>query len=391
MIASKLDNDLYKFTMQYAVLENFPDVEVEGEFIDRKPTPYNDEFVKEFGREIERMAELKSNPDQMKWMADTLTFLPPHYLAYLNDYRFNPDELNYGLTPEGYFRLGVKGKWASAILWEVPVLANVSEIYFDKVDRAWQVPSALVPEFRSRIAAEKAERLSSRNCSFAEFGTRRRRSFAEQDRVVRAMKDYKGFSGTSNVHLAHLYGVKAIGTMAHEWIMGVSAMDGLRHANRHALRRWATTYKGNLGIALPDTYGIKAFFEDFDGELGRLYDGVRHDSGDPIVFGEALIVHYKKLRINPMTKFAVFTDSLSVDKAVGIRDHFAGRINVSFGIGTHFTNDYSGSPAKNIVLKLTRCNGVPVVKLSDEPAKAIGDRDAVRVAKWTFFGTPLDA
>jgi nicotinate phosphoribosyltransferase len=178
--------------------------------------------------------------------------------------------------------------------------------------------------------------------------------------------------------------------MSHQWIMGVSAIDGLRRANREALRRWNRTYRGNLGIALTDTFGTKAFFEDFDGELARLYDGVRHDSADPFVFGDSVIEHYHKVRINPAYKIIVFSDSLDVSKVLAIRKYFAGRINVAFGIGTYLTNDFAGSDALNIVIKLLKCNGIPVVKLSDVLTKAMGDKDALRVARWTFMNQPLD-
>jgi nicotinate phosphoribosyltransferase len=172
--------------------------------------------------------------------------------------------------------------------------------------------------------------------------------------------------------------------------MGVSGKDGLRRANRCALERWSDTYDGNLGIALTDTFGSAAFFEDFDGKLARLYDGVRHDSGDPFEFGDKVIDHYVRLGIKPTSRTIIFSDGLDVELAIRIHQYFAGKIQISFGIGTHFTNDFEGSSALSIVIKLWSISGVPVVKISDQPAKIQGDSDACRVAKWTFFGTPLD-
>ena len=177
--------------------------------------------------------------------------------------------------------------------------------------------------------------------------------------------------------------------MAHEFIMGVSALEGLRHANRYAMMHWSKAYKGNLGTALPDTFGTGVFWEDFDNYYARLFDSIRHDSGDPYKFGEDAIKHYEKLHINSMHKAVIFSDGLNTRRAIDLRKHFDGRINASFGIGTHFTNDVPDSPALNMVIKMTTCAGIPVVKLSDTPSKAIGDKDALRVAKWTFFKEAL--
>ena len=172
--------------------------------------------------------------------------------------------------------------------------------------------------------------------------------------------------------------------MAHEWISGISALEGLQHANRYAMRHWSRAYKGNLGTALADTFGSAAFWEDFDNYYARLFDSVRQDSGDPLKFGDDAIAHYKKLGINPMHKYILFSDALTVDAAIKINKYFAGRVNTSFGIGTHFTNDVPGSPALNMVIKMVSCNNIPVVKLSDVPSKAIGDRDALRVRAGLF-------
>jgi nicotinate phosphoribosyltransferase len=227
--------------------------------------------------------------------------------------------------------------------------------------------------------------------SFAEFGTRRRRSYAIQDKVIQAFQTYGGFNGTSNVHFAMKYNLKPIGTMAHEWIMGVSALEGLRHANFHALQNWVRVYNADLGIALTDTFGTPAFFKNFNMRLAKLYDGVRHDSGDPFEFADKVIEHYKSLGIDPMSKVIVFSDGLNVEKCLEIAKYCNGKIRFSFGIGTHFTNDFEGSPALNMVIKIWMCDGVHVVKLGDGTGKTMGDPDAVRVAQWTFLDTPLDA
>jgi nicotinate phosphoribosyltransferase len=199
------------------------------------------------------------------------------------------------------------------------------------------------------------------------------------------------FVGTSNVWLAREFKVKPIGTMAHEWFMGLSVLEGLRHANRHALHAWLKVYQGSLGIALTDTYGTDVFFKDFDALLSRQFDGVRQDSGDPLEFVEKALAHYQRLRIPADSKTIIFSDALDVDRAIEIRRTCGDRMHTSFGIGTHLTNDFAGAKALNMVIKLWSVNGMPVVKLSDAPGKEQGERDAVRVARWTFDRTPLDA
>jgi nicotinate phosphoribosyltransferase len=262
-------------------------------------------------------------------------------------------------------------------------MAIVSELYFSWINPKWTL------ENYENQTVNKALTLSS--CNYSEFGTRRRRSYETQNSVIQTLKNKNGFQGTSNVHFAHMYDLRPIGTMAHEWIMGISALEGLQHANRHALRAWSKVFKGNLGIALTDTFGSDAFFEDFDGYTARLFDGVRHDSGDPHTFAEKTIKAYNKLHIDPLTKAIIFSDGLTPIDAIAIKNQWDKFIKVRFGIGTNFTNDFgSNSPALNMVIKLTECAGVPVVKLSDTPSKAIGDPDALRVAKWTFFKIPLD-
>jgi nicotinate phosphoribosyltransferase len=230
------------------------------------------------------------------------------------------------------------------------------------------------------------------------FGTRRRLNLVAEERVVRICKDNPNFTGTSNVYLALKYDVKALGTMAHEWIMGHSALKSLEHANHYALHAWNEIYKGALGTALPDTYGTDAFLKDFDGVLARLFDSVRHDSGDPIVWAEKMIAHYKKLGMDWTKKSLGFTDGNTADSAIAIYNWVKAKGGQCwFGIGTSMSNDFGpDSPALSIVIKLAEVideHGTvrQVVKLSDVPEKASGDKDAVRVAKYVHLGIPLDA
>jgi nicotinate phosphoribosyltransferase len=352
-------------------------------FNNRRPEgKFNPDFMEKFQEEIRSMAELYLTHSESSWLKLKCPWLGDDYISYLENYRFDPREVKAELISRELV-LEINGPWERTILWEVPLMALISELYFQRCDWEWQ--------FNEKEQIQRAEDKANAlvGMKYADFGTRRRRDFRTQNLVVKTMRDREDFSGTSNVLLAMNHGIKPIGTMAHEWIMGVSALESLRHANRYALRIWSDVYKGNLGIALPDTFGTAAFFGDFDGYLARLFDGVRHDSGNAFEFGDKVIKHYEGLRIEPQTKYAVFTDGLNVKTAREINEYFKGRIRVSFGIGTNFTNDFPASPPLNMVIKLARCNGIPVVKLSDSPGKAIGDNDALQVAKWTFFGQKL--
>lgn len=383
MITSLLDTDLYKLTMQQAVLELYPNARVEYRFTNRKGDAFSRRFFDRLKREIEKMAQLELQPGEKEWLAATCPFFKPQYLGYLASYRFNPDEVRLELN-DGQLELSIHGLWHRTILWEVPLLALISEVFFLTERTEWDGSG------QQDRAREKAQRLQKGGCHWADFGSRRRRNGAIQDQLVAIHKEHAPhFVGTSNVHLAHKHGVKPIGTMAHEWIMAVSALEGLRHANRHALRAWHQVYQGSLGIALTDTYGTRAFFEDFDPVLTRLFDGVRQDSGDPFDFADKALEHYNKIKVPATTKTIVFSDSLDVEKAIRLQQHCEGKIGCSFGIGTHFTNDFLNSPALSIVIKLWSIDLFPLVKLSDDPGKAQGDPDAIRVARWTFDGAPL--
>jgi nicotinate phosphoribosyltransferase len=390
MIISILDSDLYKLTQQWFVLQQYSDVDVTYVFNNRdlnmKFTPEAVEVIK---HRIIGMSNLTLTDDEYDWMKNTLPFLPVTFRQYLAAYRYNPRQVSVNLVGDNQLQITIRGKWRETILWEVPVMAIVSQVYFEYIDRDWNDDGQIENINR------KAQALSEAGCLFADFGTRRRRNFNIQDMVVREMKKYKGFTGTSNPYLAMRHGVKALGTIAHEAYMGVSVLEGLRHANRFCMDKWQEVYKADLGIALPDTYGLDAFLGDFTLLHAKSWDGVRHDSGDPKVFADKVINHYEKLRIDPTTKTIVFSDGLDVPTAIDINNYCKGRIRCSFGIGTNFTNDYkkasdhTRSKPLNMVIKLRDVNGIPVVKLSDNPTKAIGDPDAIKVAMWTFFNKPL--
>ncbi len=378
MIRSILDTDLYKLTMAQAVMEKFPRASAEYRFFNRSLTrAITPAMLDAIQKRVNAASKLRLTGDEHTWLSRTCRYLKPWFLDALYAARLNPGQVF--IADDG--EITVSGFWHEAILWEVPLLAIISEVCMTWPDGA--TPMHILDEV-SKSTRTKADELARVGCHFADFGTRRRFSGLAHNRVITQLLQCPTCIGTSNVHLARTRGLKPIGTMAHEWVQGVSGLVGLRHANRHAMELWSEVYKGDLGIALTDTFGTEAFWEDFDGGLAKLFDGVRQDSGDPVEFGERAITEYRRRRIDPTSKTIIFSDGLDVDKAVRLERRFVGRIKTAYGIGTNLTCDVDGHPPMNIVVKLVAVDGVPVVKLSDSPGKVVGDEEAVRVAKWTF-------
>jgi nicotinate phosphoribosyltransferase len=391
---SLLDNDLYKFSMGNAVWQLYEKVRVTYRFIDRRAEgKWTRSEVKLLRRKIREMANLALTPEEKSYCITNLKWISPKYWEHLSNYRYDPSEVKVWLDNENNLQVEIKGLWHRTILWEVPLLALISEVYFAKIDTSWS------EDGQDEKMLEKAKRLFEKRVLWADFGTRRRRHLESQERVVRTAMLFSNFTGTSNVYLAMKYGVKALGTMAHEWPMAHSALFGLPHANKYALEAWNHVYQGALGTALPDTFGTKAFLRDFKGLLARCFDSVRHDSGDPYEWAEMFIAHYSSPEVNIkwQTKPFGFTDGNTVDSAIEIHEWMTAKGGLCwFGIGTHMSNDYGpDSPACNIVIKLTEVTdedgkSTEVVKLSDNPQKASGDLEAIRMAMKVFHGMPLD-
>ncbi len=363
--------------MQRAVKQAYPEADVTYQFIDRgNITNITSGYIDLLGQRIDAMPMLVLKEDERIWLSQ-FDFFPVKYLDYLENFRFDPREVEFSLSANHNLKLEVRGNWANTILWEVPLLALISETYYEIIDTNWEKN----PKFYYEKSRQKGLRLSKAGCIFSDFGTRRRRSYAMHEEVVRAFSELphflpsgkSAFAGTSNVHLARKFGLQPIGTMAHEWIMGHAGLFGIRDANRHALEVWRNVFAGQLSIALTDTYTTDLFLLDFDKELSEHYDGVRQDSGSPIFFTDDIIAHYQKHGIDPATKKIIFSDSLNVEKAIEYHNYVGSNANPSFGIGTHFTNDFENSPALDIVIKMASINDIPVVKISDDIAKATGD------------------
>ncbi len=380
MIQSILDNDLYKFTMQQAVHALYPRAEVRYEFINRNDTSFPEDFSLHLQHHVEKMADLRLSQNEFNYLESTCYFLTPVYLDFLSHYRFSPDNVHIDQIA-GNLHVSIHGPWYQTILWEVPLLALISELFYEIV------PQEKLSREECRLQnLEKGENLKEAAVDFAEFGTRRRYSAANQENVIADILSIENNTmiGTSNVFLAKKYGIKPIGTHAHEWFMFHAAEHGYKRANMAAIDAWSSVFQGHLGIALTDTYTTDHFLQSFDAIKARLFDGVRQDSGDPYAFIDKLVAHYEKLRINPMTKTIVFSDNLDAKRAISIQQYCQGKINASFGIGTNLSNDI-GPPPLNIVIKLSSCRRnsetywMPMVKLSDAENKHTGEVDEIEL------------
>ena len=372
IIPSLIDTDAYKLSMQNAVIKLFQDADVRYEFVNRGKTQFPDGFADALEKQVFAMSAIAFYDYDMPFLREKCKFLDRTYLDFLRGYRFDPSEVSIS-QDGGELSIIIEGPWYRTILWEVPLMALISELYFEMTNQKM----ASLNAFDDRNEA-KAKLIKDNRIYVADFGTRRRYSLDNQRRVVQNLIVHGGqyFVGTSNVMLARQFNIKPIGTMAHEWIQFHAAFYGFTQANRQSLNNWANVYRGALGIALTDTFTTDNFFQNFDMYLAKLFDGVRHDSGDPVVFGEKAIEFYRQNNINPMSKTIVFSDSLTVERAVEIAKIFENRIKFSFGIGTSLSNDV-GFKALNMVIKLfaAKINGrwIDTIKLSDSPGKHTGN------------------
>lgn len=379
---SILDNDFYKFTMQHAVIKLFPNVKVRYAFINRGKHLFPPNFAVLLREAVDAMVHLKLTIAEKKFLTDNCPYLDPTYLDFLQGYQYDPSEVK--IEQEGTdLKVTIEGYWYRTILWEVPLMALISELFYASQKDLIRVNDEEV----KRITKEKIENYNALGVVILEFGTRRRHSYAVQSLVNETLDNFgsNSFLGTSNVHLAMLQNRKPSGTHAHEWFMFHASQYGFKVANAVSLENWTKVYHGDLGIALTDTYTTDVFFEQFNKKYSKLFDGVRHDSGDPIEFAKKTISHYEKMGIDPKSKIIVFSDSLNFDKVKLIADYCRGKIKTSFGIGTNFSNDV-GLPPMNMVIKLTETkpensHWEAAVKLSDEKNKHTGTPKMIALAQ----------
>jgi nicotinate phosphoribosyltransferase len=370
IITSLLDTDLYKFTMMQVVLHQFPGAEVEYRFKCRNKgvlAPY----VNEIREEIRGLCNLRFQDAELAYLK-AMRFIKSDFIDFLGIFKLNEKYVSVTALPTGEIEVSIKGPWLHTILFEIPVLAIINEVYFRNTQKQPDVVEGR-KRLDTKIGQLQADGLLA--LKIADYGTRRRFGKAWHEEVLRTLSTRLGtgkddqFAGTSNVLFAMKLGLTPLGTMAHEYLQACQALGPrLRDSQVFAFESWAKEYRGDLGIALSDVYGMSAFLRDFDMFFCKLFDGARHDSGDPFQWGERMIAHYNKNRVDPKTKTLIFSDGLTVPRTIELYQQFRGRCQLAFGIGTNLTNDLGYQPLQ-IVIKMVRCNGQPVAKLSDTPSK----------------------
>lgn len=371
IITSLLDTDAYKLHMQQAVYHHYRDVSVTAGFRCRgDDVPGH--YASELRQQIAQMQSLALSEAEYLYLAG-LPFFTADYLQWLKTFRFKPEQVDVR-NQHGKLSITLSGPWVEVILWEIPLLAMISElVHRDKtpfigVDQALSTLDEKLSAFRRASAGIDTSRFR-----LMDFGTRRRYSRQVQHAVVETLQqEVPWLSGTSNYDLARRLNISPVGTQAHEWFQAHQQISPeLAISQRVALQAWLEEYPDQLGIALTDCITTDAFLRDFDLNFASRYQGLRHDSGEPVEWGEKVIAHYRKLGIDPQTKTLVFSDNLTLDKALALYRHFDPKVRVAFGIGTRLTCDIRGVSPLNIVIKLLSCNGKPVAKLSDSPGKTI--------------------
>ncbi len=400
IITSLLDTDLYKFTMMQVVLHQFPGAQVEYKFKCRNPGVALAPYVEEIRAEIRALCSLSFTEAELAYLRG-LRFIKSDFVDFLGLFRLNEKYIQVTPLENGEIDITIHGPWLHTILFEIPVLAIVNEVYFRNTQK---VPDVM--EGRRRLD-EKIHQLQAPGLEalkIADYGTRRRFSRAWHEELLRVLCARLGtgdrrpdgspgagqFAGTSNVWLAMSLGLTPLGTMAHEYLQACQALGPrLRDSQVYGFEMWAKEYRGDLGIALSDVYGVSAFLRDFDLYFCKLFDGARHDSGDPFSWGERLIAHYQKHRVDPKTKTLIFSDALTIPRTIELFQQFQGRCQLAFGVGTNLTNDLGYEPLQ-VVIKMTRCNGQPVAKISDTPGKGMCDDEKYLAYLRQVFEIPAE-
>ena len=392
IIQSVLDTDLYKFTTSYAYSKLYPRAYGQFRFIDRGKTTYPQGFAEELKKEIQEMSKLSLTKDEASFLYRELPYLPPTYIDFVRGFRFDPEEVKVEQDAEGHLSIIAEGLLYRVTLWETPILALVSELYYKMLGAQPDM------EYTERTIISKARKLAEHGITFSMFGMRRRFSAAIEDRVTELLKEHAAgyLFGTSNVYYAYKHGLRVSGTHPHEWIQFHGAMFGYKMANYMAMEDWINVYDGDLGTVLTDTYTTDVFMRNFSKKHAMLFTSLRHDSGDPLCFTEKVIARYRELRVDPTIKYIIFSDSLDPERAIEIANYCKGRIGASFGIGTNLSNDVgNGVRPMNIVMKLWKCKMTekerwhPCVKLSDVDGKHTGEPEEIELAQRTL-GLPVN-
>ncbi len=382
------DDDLYKFSMCCAVIDNYPRAMVKYQFVDRNNTVYPEGFADELNRQIETLEGLSVTDDEIDFLKRRCYYLSNWFFPYLRGFRFNKKWVNAWQDEEGHLHLEIEGYWAQTILLEVKLLAIISELYYIMTNQTEKLD---YDKYYDKCY-NKAERLLEAGCVYSDFGTRRRASFQAEDVMVRAMsdcmksKEWPGnFVGTSNVYLAMKYDLVPVGTMAHEFVCSIAAMYGPQMANHMAMEAWRHTFRGALGTYLYDSFGWDLFSLNFSEDFACLFKGLRIDSGDNYEQLMKIVKKYKSLGIDPKSKQVIFSNALNTDQAIKINSYAKDYCQPSFGIGTHFTNDFEGINPMNIVIKLVAAKITEswnfyndTCKISEDKGKHTGKPEVIK-------------
>lgn len=382
------DDDLYKLSMCCAVIDNFPRAQVKYQFVDRNDTVYPTGFADELNRQIILLEQVTITEEEIVFMRRKCYFIPDWFYTYLKGYRFKHEWVKAWQDDKGLLHIEFEGCWADTILLEVKVLAIISELFYIMTG---QTDKLNYEEYYEKTY-HKAERLLKAGCVFSDFGTRRRASFEAEETVIKAMKDcynsrkWKGkFVGTSNVYLAMKYDLVPVGTMAHEFICAIGGMYGPQMANHIAMNRWRNTFRGALGTYLYDSFGWDIFDHNFSEDFANQFKGLRVDSGNNFEQLHKIVKKYQSLGIDPRTKQIIFSNALDTDRAIEIQQYAQKLCQPSFGIGTHFTNDFEGVEPMNIVIKLVAAKITEswdfyndTCKISEDKGKHTGKPEVIR-------------
>lgn len=381
------DDDLYKLSMCCAVIDNFPRAQVKYQFVDRDNTVYPEGFAEEVMHQIELLENVFITDEEVNFMRSRCYYIPGWFYRYLRGFRYNRKWVRVWQDEERHLHIEFEGNWSDTILLEVKVLAIVSELYYEITGQT----DKLDYEECYRKSYEKAERLLEAGCVYSDFGTRRRASFQAEETVVRAMRDCQNsrqwpgrFVGTSNVYLAMKYNLTPVGTMAHEFVCAIGGMYGPQMANHMAMDAWRHTFRGALGTFLYDSFGWDIFSMNFSEDFANLFKGLRIDSGDNHEQLMKIAAKYEQLGIDPRSKQVIFSNALDTDRAIAIQRYAVDYCQPSFGIGTHFTNDFEGIKPRNIVIKLVAVKITEswtfyndTCKLSEDKGKHTGKPDVI--------------
>ena len=383
------DDDLYKFSMCCAVIDNYPRAQVKYAFVDRNNTVYPEGFAELVKEQIKMLENVVITDEEIAFMRRKCYYMPEWFFTYLRGFRYDSRWTHVSQDEEGHLHIEFEGAWSDTILLEVKVLAIVSELYY--------MVTGLNKDFDYddyyKRTYEKGEKLLSAGCIYSDFGTRRRASFKAEDVIVRAFRDcqqsrsdWKGrFVGTSNVYLAMKYDLTPVGTMAHEFICAIGGMYGPQMANNIAMNAWRHTFNGALGTYLYDSFGWDIFALNFSEDFANLFKGLRVDSGDNMEQLQKICAKYESLGIDSKSKQVIFSNALDTDGAIALQQEAEKYVQPSFGIGTHFTNDFDGIRPMNIVIKLVAAKITEswpfyndTCKISEDTGKHTGNPEVIR-------------